>query len=334
MKSLLYVGNRLSSHGSTATAIEVLGPMLEREGFHLAYASSKKNKFLRLADMVWQIFSRRKTTDYVLIDTYSTWNFWYAFIVSQLCRMLSLKYIPILHGGNLPDRLKGSPRLCRMIFSHSVINVAPSGYLSEAFTAVGFRVVQIPNPFDAAEFPYMERKSLMPRLLWVRSFAALYNPEMALRAVSMVKEKYPQAQLCMIGPDKGLLAPMKQQAQSDNLDVVFTGRLSKKEWAAKSTGYDIFINTARTDNAPFSIIEALSLGMAVVSTDVGGIPHLLEDRKTALLVNDNDARAMADAIIELVENEDLRKEILLRSRQLVTQSDWRNVRQKWLEILI
>jgi glycosyltransferase involved in cell wall biosynthesis len=334
MKSLLYVGNKLSEHGHTATAIEVLGPFLEQEGFKVVYASSRKNKLARFANMLWQTFLHRKTTDYVLIDTYSTWNFWYAFAVSQLCRFFRLPYIPILHGGNLPQRLVRNRGLCRMIFEHSTINVAPSGYLAEAFSIAGFKVITVPNPFDAADFPYLKRTVLAPKLLWVRSFSTLYNPEMALRVLMLVKQKYADAVMCMVGPDKdGLLQIIRQRAAVQKLDVIFTGRKTKREWAALSTGYDIFLNTARIDNTPFSIIEALSLGMAVVSTSVGGIPYLLKDRQTALLVNDDDADAMAAAIFELIENESLRENILVQSRNLAVQSDWLNVRQKWLEIL-
>lgn len=333
MKNLLYVGNKLSVHGNTATAIEVLGPLLEQEGFSVVYASSKRNKMARLADMLWQTVSHSRTTDFVLIDTYSTWNFWYAFAVSQLCRLFRLKYIPILHGGNLPHRLVRNPALCRMVFGHAHCNIAPSGYLHQAFSDAGFRVRVIPNPFDRSEFPQLERRALRPKLLWVRSFAPIYNPAMALSVLSLLKGKYADASLCMVGPDKGLLETVKQKAATEMLDVVFTGRQSKKEWAALSQGYDIFINTSHVDNTPFSIIEALSLGMAVVSTDVGGIPHLLTHGENAMLVPDGDTASMAQSAIELIENELLSNNILRQSEALVAQSDWRNVRDKWLEIL-
>ncbi|NJW55694.1 glycosyltransferase family 1 protein, partial [Salinimicrobium sp. CDJ15-91] len=47
---------------------------------------------LRLADMLFTIFRNRKTAEYVLIDTYSTQNFWYAYAVARLCHNLNLKY--------------------------------------------------------------------------------------------------------------------------------------------------------------------------------------------------------------------------------------------------
>jgi len=334
MKDLLYVGNRLSRHGLTATGIEILGPFLEREGFRIRYASSRKNKLARLADMLWQVVSHRRV-DYVLIDTYSTWNFWYAWAVSQLCRLFKMRYIPILHGGNLPQRLKRNPALCKMIFAHSAANVAPSGYLYQAFSEAGFAVIKIPNPSDAAEFRYLQRNSLAPKLLWVRSFANLYNPEMAIRVVSHLSKRYPDALLCMVGPDKdGMLEKLRQQAKAQSVSVTFTGRLGKSDWAAKASDYDIFINTARTDNTPFSIIEALSLGLVVVSTNVGGIPHLLEHKKTAMLVANDDAQGMAEAVVELIENPTLQTAILENSRALAAACDWRNVRAKWLEILV
>ena len=53
---------------------------------------------------------------------------------------------------------------------------------------------------------------------------------------------------------------------------------------------------------PVSLIEAMSLGLAVVSTNVGGIPFLLENQKEALLIPDNDVDKMVEAIDRLIEN--------------------------------
>ena len=98
------------------------------------YSSShKKNILIRLIDMLWMCFKYRKSADYVLIDTYSTLNFYYAYFVSQLCRVLKLKYVPILRGGNLPERLKSSSKLSKSIFNNAFINVAPSLYIKSNF---------------------------------------------------------------------------------------------------------------------------------------------------------------------------------------------------------
>lgn len=335
MKNLLYIGNQLSRKGFNSTTIETLGAALEGEGFTLFYASSKRNPLFRLMDMCLSVFRYRGKISLVLIDTYSTSAFWYAFMVSQVCRLLKLRYVPILHGGNLPQRLKDNPYLSKLVFKNAYRNVAPSGYLYSAFESEGYtNLVHIPNTIEIANYVYKERIVIQPKILWVRAFASIYNPKMAIEVFKLVKERYPEAELCMIGPDKdGSMITTKEYALSLNLDVEFTGGLSKQEWISLSQYYDIFINTTHFDNTPVSIIEAMALGLPVVSTNVGGIPFLLEHEKNALLVADNDALAMNEAIVLLIENSSVRI-IADNARKKVALWDWEVVKNQWIEALL
>ncbi|MBC7606881.1 MAG: glycosyltransferase family 4 protein [Burkholderiales bacterium] len=335
-KCLLYIGNKLSEHGMTVTSIETLGILLEKEGYQVFYASSKKNKTVRLFDMLFKTLKYRKQVDYVLIDTYSTYNFWYAFSVSQLCRVLKLKYIPKLHGGDLPKRLSKNPRLCSMIFKNAYKNIAPSGYLAEAFKDRNFaEILYIPNTIELKKYPFKVRTHICPKLLWVRSFTSIYNPEMALKVFHELKKKYPNAELCMVGPDKdGTLNKIQEMEKNLNLNVNFTGKLSKAQWVALSSAYDIFINTTHFDNTPVSVIEAIALGLPVVSTNVGGITYLLENQKTALLVDDNDVSGMVEAVQEILNNQTLTHSLVQNALIAIQNFDWEEVKGKWDEVLI
>lgn len=335
MKSLLYIGNKLSRHGSNATAIETLGPLLERQGFTMRYASSQKNKALRLADMVWTTLRFARSSDYVLIDTYSTSNFWYAFAVSQLCRLLKTRYIPILHGGELPKRLAHDPRLCRLVFGHAYVNVAPSDYLLKAFEHVGFkRLKSIPNAIPVDDYPFRLRTNLEPKLLWVRSLASIYNPKMALRVLFEVKRHFPLAKLCMVGPEKDVsVEKLQQMANGLGISVHFTGRLSKSEWIELSAQYDIFINTTHKDNMPVSVIEAMALGLPVVSTDVGGLTFLIKDGQNGLVVPDGDHQKMANCVVDLLNNPQMATKIVQNAHALTRAFDEKQIAVQWLEIL-
>ncbi|WP_281322641.1 glycosyltransferase family 4 protein [Flavobacterium aestivum] len=334
MKKILYIGNKLSKHGVTPTTIEILGPLLEQEGFSMTYSSSKKYKLQRLIAMLWSVLQNKKA-NYVLIDTYSTTNFWYAFASSQLCRLLNLKYIPILHGGNLPFRLKKNPKISNMIFKNSYQNVSPSKYLLEKFKEKGFdNLIHIPNGIEIKNYPLHEREKAAPNLLWVRSFAQIYNPLMAIEVFSSIKKKYPEARLCMVGPEKdGSLLEAKEKAKDLKLEVLFTGKLSKQDWINLSKEYAVFINTTHFDNMPVSVVEAMSLGLAVVSTNVGGIPYLLENKKEALLVLDNDVNGMVSAIEEIIESPDLFIRLTGDARQKAESFDWISLRHNWIRIL-
>ena len=105
-KNVLYIGNFLKDKKHNASYMFTLGQLLTQEGYSLSYASGFTNKLLRLCHMIIKVARLQKQTNYVLIDTYSTQNFYYALLVSKLCAWFRLPFITILHGANLPERLK------------------------------------------------------------------------------------------------------------------------------------------------------------------------------------------------------------------------------------
>lgn len=336
MKHLLYIGNKLSDHGYTSTSIETLGMFLESAGFQVYYASSKKNKIVRMFEMIFKTFKYARKVDYVLIDTYSTKNFWYAFFVSQLCRLLRLKYIPKLHGGNLPNRINNSKFFSDFIFKNAYVNVAPSNYLYEAFYNNGYtNLIYIPNTIEVNIYTQSIKEYDAPRLLWVRSFADIYNPIMAIKVFVKIKQLFPNAKICMVGPIKDTsYSKTLRFVKNNNVEVLFTGKLSKEEWIELSKEYNMFINTTHFDNTPISVIEAMALGLPVISTNVGGIPFLLEHDFSALLINDNDVEDMTNQIIRLMKEPKLAQKIAENGKEIIKVFDWDIVKNQWIELFI
>jgi glycosyltransferase involved in cell wall biosynthesis len=331
---ILYIGNKLSKHGNTPTSVEVLGESL-KEVCDIVSVSDKQNKLARLADMLYSIFKYRKQTSYILIDTYSTSNFYYALMCAVLAKGFGIDYIPILHGGNLPQRVQSNPTLSNLLFGNAYINVAPSYYLLDSFKAYGYDVKYIPNSIDISMYEYKPREDIKPKLLYVRAFSKIYNPQMAIYTVAKLLKRYPQTMLCMVGPDKdGTLQECKDLAKELDVEkhIRFMGKMQKEDWIELSKEYDIFINTTNYDNTPVSVMEAMALGMPVVSTNVGGIPYLLQDREDALLVDANDDKAMVEMIIELIDNIDISKGIVVQARQKVEGFDWNMVKKQWIDL--
>lgn len=334
-KNLLYIGNKLSGKGTNVTTIETLGNLLSQEGYQVVYSSEKNKQIWRLMDMIWTTFKNRNKVRYVLIDTYSTTGFWFAFVISQLCRLLKKKYIPILHGGNLPKRLRKNPKLSQMVFKNAYKNVAPSDYLFRIFQDNGFsNLIYIPNNIELSNYSFKERSQLQPKLLWVRSFSRIYNPKMAIEVLNKLKESYPEASLCMVGPEKdGSKAVAEQYALDKKCEVKFTGKISKTEWTQLSVNYDIFINTTHIDNTPVSVMEAMALGLPVVSTNVGGIPYLIKHREEGLLVNDRDVTGMVRAIEQLLSDSELSNKFSVLGRAKAESWDWEQVKLLWKKVL-
>lgn len=331
---ILYLGNKLSKHGINKTTVETLGVNLSQSGFEVVSYSSKKNSMLRILDMLFGIFKDRDA-HYILIDTYSTSAFWFAFFGSQLAKILQIKYIPILHGGNLPNRLTSNPKLCKMLFGNAFANVSPSEYLKFHFEKFGLlNVVSIPNSINLADYSFKERQNFAPNLIWVRAFAEIYNPKMAVDVLNLLQKKYPSATLTMVGPDKdGSLEVTKSYAKQLNLKVNFTGKLSKKEWTDLALNHDIFINTTHFDNTPVSVLEAMALGLPVVSTNVGGLQFLISDQENGYLVNDNNSAEMVTQIEKIINFPSQTIEIIGNAKSMVLKMDWKVVENQWLKLL-
>lgn len=334
MIQLLYIGNKLSVHGLNKTTIETLGENLEKEGFLVKYASDKSNFLFRLLEMIWATATIKKC-DYLLLDTYSSKAFWFAFICSQIARVRKIKYIPILHGGNLPNRLKKKPFLTQLIFKNAYINVAPSNYLKSEFEKKNFtNIIFIPNSIELEKYTFKKREKLQPKLLWVRAFATIYNPEMAIYVLAKIVKKYPSASLTMIGPDKdGSMQTTKELAKKLQVEVTFTGQLSKKEWHNLAQKHDIFINTTHFDNTPVSLLEIMALGLPIISTNVGGIPFLINHKKTGYLVEDNAVLQMEESVKKLVEDTALAQYLITNAKEEVEQWNWKVVKKEWIKLL-
>lgn len=335
MKNILYIGNKLAGSGKTATTIDTLGPLLQKEGFKLRFASSIQNISRRLLHMMHVTYASRKWADVVLIDTYSTKNFWYAITISRICRSLKLNYIPILHGGNLPQRLIKNPKSMDTFINKAHTVVSPSAYLSSAFAKAGYHnIIKINNFIELENYPFKERRTIKPKLLWVRSFDEIYNPQMAIFVLKRLKEKYPNASLSMVGPDKdGSQENCRKLAKDLKVDVHFTGLLSKKQWIELSKSADIFINTTRFDNLPVSLVEAMALGLPIISTNVGGIPYVLTNDVNGKLVPDNDVGKMVAGIEELINNPEKSIHIIKEARSTIEDYSWQIVRNQWNSIL-
>ncbi|QNM86275.1 glycosyltransferase family 4 protein [Polaribacter pectinis] len=332
--NILYIGNNLAKKTKYLTTLENLSNQLSKENFNVIISSNKINKVIRLLDMCMSIIKNNNSLDYILIDTYSTTNFYYAFFTSQLSRLFKIKYIPILHGGNLPERIRKSSFLSKKIFENSYKNVAPSNYLKNAFEKEGYSVEYIPNTINIKDYPYKKRKNSKPKLLWVRAFKNIYNPTLAIETLRSLKEAYSEAILCMVGPfSDDSYTETIHLVKKYNLEdsVEFTGVLPKEDWLKKAKDFDIFINTTNFDNTPISVIEAMALGLPVISTNVGGIPFLINDKVDGLLVDKNNEKQMSLAIMAILE--DNYSNLADNARKKVENFDWEIVKHKWLNIL-
>lgn len=128
MVKVLYFGNKLGKKGFNPTSVYILVNQLT-ELFEVKRFSDRKNQLFRLIHMIYGLCVNRKWADCVLLDTCSSTAFYFAIIIGFLSKKLNIKYIPILHGGNLEYRLINHPKKSKYFFGNAYKLVAPSGFI-------------------------------------------------------------------------------------------------------------------------------------------------------------------------------------------------------------
>lgn len=334
---ILYFGNDFNqTQGKSSTMFE-LSSRLIVEGEVIKCYSGKVNRLTRMIHMILGLVFNFKSCELVLIDTFSTWNFYYAILISQLCRLLNIPYIPILHGGNLESRLDKSPHLSRLLFLNSVCLVSPSDFLKNLFAKYNYEVEVIHNIIPIDNYKFIKRSKVANNtILFVRSLKSFYNPKMGINVIKRLKSIQHDFDLFIVGSgSEKEFNDLKEYSKEMGVEsqVFLTGFLSKPEWHNLSKKADIFINTSDVDNMPISVIEAMALGIPIISTDVGGMPYLIENNNDGILVPANDDKKMTEEVLRMYDSPELTQRLSLNARRKAEKFSWKVVGPQWIKLI-
>ncbi len=332
---LCFVGPMLGVNPGWVTSQgELLAGLLADAGYHTLITSHKPARIARLADILRSLVAWRNDIDLVIHQVFSGPAFAVTDAASALCRVLGLRQVFALHGGALPEFAARHGRWARHVLRRADAIVTPSTYLAEVFAAypeLAARLTTIPNILEIEAYPYRHRSIARPLLLWMRTFHEVYHPEMAVEVLAELRRTHPDATLTMAGQEKGLHAAVQELARRRGLaDVVrFPGFLGPEEKQHEFSAHDIYLNTNRVDNMPVSVLEAAAFGLPIVATAVGGVPHLLRDGETGLLVPDGDVMTMADSVRRLLDEPATAAKLSANGRRLAESCAWEPVRAQW-----
>lgn len=317
--------------GWVATQAEVLADHFQDAGYRVERTSVYPGRMRRLTDTVATVATWRGKVDLIVHAVFSGAAFGITDAASTIGQLLGLPQLFVLHGGALPEFAAARPGWVMRVLGRAAAVVAPSAYLAHQFESMIPGIEVIPNIIDLDLYPYRQRTPIQPRLLWMRTFHDVYHPEMAIEVLSDLRETHPEATLTMAGQDKGLLEPVRALASRQGLAeaVRFPGFLDAAGKTREFSSHDVYLNTNRVDNMPVSVVEAAAYGLPVVATAVGGVPYLLDDGRTGLLVPDSDSGAMADAVRRLMSEPGLAAGLSANGRRLAEASAWTNVQSQW-----
>ncbi len=178
------------------------------------------------------------------------------------------------------------------------------------------RMLLIPNGIDVDEFgpdfPMSSREELglPPGFLFVKvgSFREEKDHGTLLDAFGRSRDLLQDAKIVLVGGGKlesEIRAKTEQLGLADR--VVFCGISADVRPILKSC--DAFVMSSHSEGMPRAMMEAMSMGMAVVATAAGGVPEVAEDERSALIVPTRDAARLADRMVRVYKDASLRERL-------------------------
>ena len=156
-----------------------------------------------------------------------------------------------------------------------------------------------------------------------------------LRAAAIVAKQFPQSQFVLVGEGKDgeTLGELKRLAGELGIadKTHFPGYRS--DLLPVYSAFDLFVLSSRREGLPNSILEAMALGVPVVTTDVAGAKELVVDGQTGYVSRQGDVAGITRSLVALIESESLRKRMSRAGRERVEQKFSFNARLQRIESL-
>ncbi len=156
-----------------------------------------------------------------------------------------------------------------------------------------------------------------------------------LSAFTRVKEAAADAKLLIIGagPYRANLENLVYQSGCGS-DILFLGQKNQDEIIDILSATDIFVNPSYSEGLPTSVMEAASIGLPIVATDVGGTREIITSSKTGILVKAGNTGQLEENLHELLASAELRRKLGRNARMLVKEKfDWDKITQDWIEVV-
>ena len=188
----------------------------------------------------------------------------------------------------------------------------------------------ISNGIDTNRFKPMEKNEVLAEMLKVESqrskVIGFVGELREKKGLSTLLSGYAQihkkqaATLLIVGEvragaDEQALAEFR--GANPDAQIVVTGQIPHKDLPSYYSLMDVFVHPSLRDGMPNAVLEAMACEKAVIATPVGGMLDILEDGKNGMLINVNDANALAKKVMELLDNSEMRCALGKNARDLV-----------------
>ena len=331
MKRILLVANYKPGTGGISGQVEKLHYYLDKEGVANVIFSIRGSWLSRLI-APFKMVRVAKDYDVLHVHTCSHWGFMTTVLGVWAGKRLKKKVVVTYHGGGAEQFFSRHPRLVKKYLCQTDANIVLSGFLGNVFDKFQIPYTVIPNIVEFEEGRFCSRATIEPKFISIRTLSPLYNIECIIKAFKVVKKACPSARLTIVG-DGPSRDSLEQFVRSESIqDVTFVGRVDNARIYEYLNQSDIMLSAPRIDNMPVSVLEGFNAGLLVISSNVGGVPYMIEDEVNGLLFESNDYMALAEKMMWALSHQDESHNMIDNAKEAVKLYSWECVREKIFEL--
>jgi glycosyltransferase involved in cell wall biosynthesis len=190
-------------------------------------------------------------------------------------------------------------------------------------TMVVYNGVDMPTHTDLVKITYVGR------LVYAKGVQDL------IRAFELCCNPNDQLRLVIIG-DGNYRKRLERQARASQYGnrILFYGELEHDSVMEMLATSDIFVNPSYSEGLPTSVMEAASLGLPIIATDVGGTSEIIIHKESGLLIQPHDIVQLSGALESLILNQDWARQLGAKaSNKMGEKFNWGRITQQWDELL-
>ncbi|TEU22663.1 MAG: glycosyltransferase family 4 protein [Anaerolineales bacterium] len=217
--------------------------------------------------------------------------------------------------------IEGSSFYRRFLFRQARVITATSHFLADVARHYTDKEVHVvPFGVDCQVFRPTERINMtsVVTLAFVKHLRVKYGPEYLIRAMSLIVAEYSRTKLLIVGSGE---LRIQLEALTERLgltrNISFLGAIEHRQLPELLRNVDMFVMPSIWEGFGVAAVEAQAMEIPVIATKVGGIPEIVRDGITGILVEPRNPEQLATAIIELIENPEKRKEMGKEGRKYV-----------------
>lgn len=340
---IVVIAPQAPPYGGMALQAEKLVRLLRREGNSVVFVSANPpfprglrfmeqlrglRPFFRAAVIANRVRTEIGCADVVHVLA-ASWLYFFLVVAPAvlLARLAGKRVIINYRSGEGREFFRRYGWLAAPVFRLASAVTAPSRFLAEAIHGrFALPVKIVPNLVDLTAFHYRQRTRFAPRLLVTRHLEKMYGVDSVVRAFGRVQQRYAEAalEIAGTGSEEQRLRALVVEAGLRN--VRFRGHVPHADLPLLYDASDILLNGSHVDNFPGSLVEASAAGLAIVSTNAGGISAMYENGRNAILVEPGDWRGLAAGVEALIEDPSLGARLTSAAFHLCQQCEWENVR--------